>query len=489
MLGLHTTAQAVLAVLLATSPASSSPSTSLPTEAGGRLWLEAADTRAKVAMPSLAPLVRGVEPAVVSVFVESRVGARVDLDAPFFDLFRRFGWRLEVPDVINRGQGTGFIIHPDGYALTNEHVIEGAAKIQVRLSGTSEMVSATVVGADAATDVALLKLAGDRHDWPAVALGNSDGLQVGDFVVAIGNPFGLSQSVSLGIVSAKGRRDVAPSGRSGLHDFIQTDASINPGNSGGPLLDMNGAVVGINAALNAQAQGISFAIPINMVKREIPELLRTGRVERAWIGVSIRNVAPAIAKALGLDRARGALVVQLVDGGPGARAGLKRGDVITTFDGKAIDDSSDLPLLAASAGVGRRVTLGLIRDGQRKDLQLTLTAMPRAVARELTTTPTSPSPPVSNVLGLELETLNDIHRQQLGVPATQAGAVVVGVQADSPAAESGLEPGDIVITFNDVAITDAPSCAKAIEATPRAALVKLLVIRERETLFFALLKP
>jgi serine protease Do len=146
-------------------------------------------------------------------------------------------------------------------------------------------------------------------------------------------------------------------------------------------------------------------------------------------------------------------------------------------------------LLAASAGVGRRVTLGLIRDGQRKDLQLTLTAMPRAVARELTTTPTSPSPPVSNVLGLELETLNDIHRQQLGVPATQPGAVVVGVRPDSPAAESGLEPGDIIITFNDVAIIDAPSCARAIEATPRAALVKLLVIRERETLFFALLKP
>ena len=488
MNGSHTTAQAVLVLLLATSPASSSPSTSLPTEAGGRLWLEASDTRVKVAMPSLAPLVRGVESAVVSVFVESRVGARVDLDAPFFDLFRRFGWRLEVPDVINRGQGTGFIIHPDGYALTNEHLIEGAAKIQVRLSGTSEMVSATVVGADAATDVALIKLAGDRHDWPAVALGNSDGLQVGDFVVAIGNPFGLSQSVSLGIVSAKGRRDVAPSGRSGLHDFIQTDASINPGNSGGPLLDMNGAVVGINAALNAQAQGISFAIPINMVKREIPELLRTGRVERAWIGVSIRNVAPAIAKALGLDRARGALVVQLVDGGPGARAGLKTGDVITTFDGKAIDDSSDLPLLAASAGVGRRVTLGLMRDGLRKDVQLTLTAMPRAVEREPILSPSS-APPVSNVLGLELETLNDIHRQKLGVPATQPGAVVVGVRPDSPAAESGLEPGDIIITFNDVAIIDAPSCARAIEATPHAALVKLLVIRERETLFFALLKP
>ncbi len=446
-------------------------------------WTERTASRARVPMPSLAPLVKEAEASVLSIYVESRSG--VDPNDPRLDFFRRFG--VEVPDFKQQGQGTGFLIHPDGYAITNHHVIEGATKIKVRVGGAPELITATVVGDDPRTDVALIKLEGNRK-WPAIPLGDSTALQVGDFVIAIGNPFGLSQSVSTGIISAKSRRDVAPSGRQGLYDFIQTDASINPGNSGGPLVNMDGEVVGINSAINAAAQGIGFAIPINMVKAAIPDLKKNGHVERGWMGVGIRRVDPNIAKGLGLDRPRGALVSQVSANGPAFKAGLKPGDVITKFDGTLIEDSSDLPLLAAGAGVGKTVPIELVRDGEARSGKLVLAALPKddsdtpaaAVAAE------EQNP---GRIGVRVDTLDDNMRRRIDVGSDKRGVVIVGVEPGGAAADAGLEPGDLVTDVNGKAVVDANGFVKAVGAVKSGGLLKLIVIKKGATTFIALAKP
>jgi serine protease Do len=451
-------------------------------------WVERSSPAARVEIPSIAPLVREADPAVLSIYVESSRGPQIDPRDPRLEWFRRRGFNFEIPDFKQQGQGTGFIIHPEGYALTNHHVVEGATKIQVRLDGRRETYNAIVVGDDPRTDVALIKLEGNRKDWPVLPLGDSDALHVGDFVVAIGSPFGLDQSVSMGIVSAKGRRDIAPSGRRGLYDFIQTDASINPGNSGGPLLNLAGEVVGINAAINAAGQGIGFAIPINLVKKLIPDLKKNGRVERAWIGVSISEVRPDVAKGLGLESARGALVTQVVDGSPGYKAGLRPGDVITKFDGRSINDSSDLPLLASTAGVGRTVPLELVRDGELRSAKVTLGAMPQDDADK---TPPRPSPAAEEPgkLGVRIDSLNDDLRRRMELPSNQKGAVIVGVDPSSVAAQAGLQQGDVIVELNGKSISDARSFVKALDAIKSGTLLKMLVVRSGATTFIAMTKP
>lgn len=461
---------------------------SLPTLAAAesRPWIERADAKPKVAIPSAAPLVREVEPAVLSIYVEAK---GIDMDDPRLELFHGFGMR--VPDFQRKGEGTGFIIHPDGYALTNNHVVENATKIQVRVGNSKELVSAVVVGADPRTDVALIKLDGGRKDWPALPLGDSEALQVGDFVIAVGNPFGLSQSVSMGIVSAKSRRDIAPSGRRGLYDFIQTDASINPGNSGGPLVNLAGEVVGINAAVNAAGQGLGFAIPINMAKRLVPELKDKGRAQRAYIGVSVQDVRPGVAKALGLPSPEGALIAQVLDASPGFKAGLKPGDVITRFNGKQVSDSSDLPLFAADAGVGATVSLELMRDGERRSAKVTLAAMPDDESREGRSGASAPPDPAESPgkLGIKLDTLSDELRARLELPGKVKGAVIVQIDEQGLAAEAGMRRGDVVTEINGAKVADAAAFVKALDKVPSGKLVKLLVLRAGATTFVALLKP
>lgn len=462
---------------------------SLPTLAAaqGRPWVERTNAAPKVAIPSAAPLVREVEPAVLSIYVEA---SSIDKDDPRLELFRGFGMR--VPDFQRKGEGTGFLIHPDGYALTNHHVVENATKIQVRVGNTKELVGATVVGTDARTDIALIKLDGSRRDWPALPLGDSEALQVGDFVIAVGNPFGLSQSVSMGIVSAKSRRDIAPSGRRGLYDFIQTDASINPGNSGGPLLNLAGEVVGINAAVNAAGQGLGFAIPVNMAKRLIPELKEKGRAERAYIGVQIQDLRPDLAKGLGLAKPEGALVSQVVDGSPGFKAGLRPGDVITRFNDKAIADASDLPLLAAEAGVGKTVALELVRDGEKRSARVTLAAMPgddTGSAKAGAKAPPDQAEQATGKLGIRVDTLDDELRARLELPAKARGAVIVQLEEGGAAAEAGLRRGDVVTELNGQRVTDARSFVTVLDRVPSGKLLKLLVLREGATTFVALLKP
>jgi serine protease Do len=274
------------------------------------------------------------------------------------------------------GLGTGFIVSQDGYILTNEHVVGDAQQIRVRLSDRREY-DAELVGADTTTDIALIKINSDTP-LPAVPLGDSDKLEVGDWVVAIGSPLGLDHTVTAGIVSAKERRAINPGGRiSPYDDFIQTDASINPGNSGGPLLNTRGEVVGINSAVSTQGQGIGFAIPINMAKTILPQLNSTGQVDRSWLGISIGEVPPDAVKAYGLADTKGALVADVVPGGPAEKAGLSRREVILAFDGKLIDRAEDLPWLASTAGVGKRVEVLVAGPNGKRTVQITLERLPQ----------------------------------------------------------------------------------------------------------------
>ncbi|MDP2340290.1 MAG: PDZ domain-containing protein [Deltaproteobacteria bacterium] len=451
----------------------------------GELWTESS-AEPRVAIPSLAPLVRDSEMAVLSIEVESNASSSVDPRA-----LRMFG--MEAPDFKQRGQGTGFLISPEGYALTNHHVVEGATRIKVRVGGRSEVVSASVIGDDPRTDVALIKLDGKYPGggaWPHLPLGNSDALQVGDFVVAVGNPFGLSQSVSLGILSAKGRRDIAPSGRQGLYDFLQTDAAINPGNSGGPLLNLAGDVIGINSAINAAGQGIGFAIPVNLVKKLLPDLKDKGRVERSWIGVAIQRVGADLAAGLGLERPRGALVSQVVADGPAFHAGVKPGDVIVKFDGRVIEDSSDLPLLASTTGVGRVVPLELLREGELRSAKVKLGAPPKSADAATGRRDDEKAGKVeAGRLGVRIDTLDDELRARLELPGKQKGAVIVRVQPGSPAGEAGLAPGDVVVDVNGGAVADREGFVAAVERVPVGKLLKLLVLRGGSTTFVALPKP
>ena len=275
-----------------------------------------------------------------------------------------------------QGQGTGFLISPDGYILTNDHVVGSASRIKVRLED-DRVFEGKVVGTDNATDIALIKIEGSAP-FPTVQLGDSDQLAIGEWVVAIGNPFGLDHTVTAGIVSAKGRRDVNPSGRRNhYYDFIQTDASINPGNSGGPLLDMHGEVVGINSAISAQGQGIGFAIPVNMAKILLPQLKQDGKVTRSYIGVSIGPVTQQLAVKLDLPDTSGALVGAVSPGSPADKAGLHDGDVIVMFDGKPIHRHDDLPWLASTAGVGRTVPIVVAEPGGKtREIRITLEEKP-----------------------------------------------------------------------------------------------------------------
>ncbi|HLV66791.1 MAG TPA: trypsin-like peptidase domain-containing protein [Polyangiaceae bacterium] len=273
--------------------------------------------------------------------------------------------------VVGQGLGSGFVYDSNGFILTNNHVIESASEISVVFGRTRE-VSATVVGRDPPTDVAVLRV--EATGLPALALGDSDAVRVGDWVVAIGNPFGLQHTVSAGILSAKGRthQDVRGLDETGYYEFLQTDASINPGNSGGPLLDTNGRVVGINTAIRAEANSIGFAIPVNMVKEILPRLLKDGWVRRSKVGVQVSSVQPEDAERLQLGSVLGALVTNVIPGGPADRAGLRVDDVILEFDGKPVSGAERLRWIASLAGVGRTVTLRIARGGRLFETRVTL---------------------------------------------------------------------------------------------------------------------
>jgi len=389
---------------------------------------------------------------------------------PFGDFFGPFEGNQ--PDRKQQGVGSGFIMSKEGYILTNNHVVEGADQIKVKLAGGKEF-EGKVVGRDPKTDLALVKIEGNA-DLQALKLGNSDDLKVGNWVVAVGSPFGLEQTVTAGIVSAKGR--VIGSGP--YDNFIQTDASINPGNSGGPLINLQGEVVGINTAIIASGQGIGFAIPINMAKEVAPQLQKRGHVTRGLLGVAIQDVTPELAKSLGLKESKGALVSQVVPGGPADKAGIEQGDVIVSFDGRMVDDSKDLPRIVASTTVGKTVTVKLLRDGKEVESQAKVGEMEEENTTETEQSPIHPS------LGVTVQNLTPQIARELGLKKS-AGVVVTGVEPGSPAAEASIQTGDVIQAVNRKPVKNVDDFVKIVEKAKGDGSLLLLVQRGQNTLFAA----
>ena len=322
--------------------------------------------QAAAGLPDLSRLAENTIPAVVGVITTQAPPPGAD-DDQLKDLFER------LHDGPRRGIGSGFIIQRDGWILTNAHVVEGAARVEVDLGGGAPKLPAKVIGADAESDVALLKVDAGRP-LPTVPLGDSDHIAIAEWVLVIGSPFGLDHTVTKGIVSHTGRTDISPVGRPGSYDFIQTDASINPGNSGGPILNLRGEVIGIATAVNATGQGIGFAIPINMAKEIVGQLRDKGRVVRSWLGVAVREAPPES----GLVAPKGVVVTEVATGGPAAAAGLQVGDVITGFQGHDIRNSGRLRWYVSTAGVGREVELKLRRAGAERSVRVSLAQVPAA---------------------------------------------------------------------------------------------------------------
>ena len=351
-----------------------------------------------------------------------------------------FGGFFNHPQIPNdrpvQGAGSGVIINSGGTILTNNHVVEGAKEVTVTLADKQEF-KAEVVGRDPKTDLAVLKINAGKS-LPAATLGNSDQLQVGDYVMAVGNPFGLSSTVTTGIVSAKGR----VIGAGPYDDFIQTDASINPGNSGGPLFNMQGEIVGINTAIISGGQGIGFAIPVNTAKPLIPQLVEKGKVTRGYLGVNIQTVTPELASALKLQGTKGVLVADVVSGGPAEKAGIQRGDVITAFNGKAVEDSHELPAMVAATPVDKEASVTVVRDGKEHLFSAKIVAMEAD-----DNTPGDSKQPAQGKWGLQLQDLNPQLAKQLGLKVEQ-GAVVVGVQPGSPADQGAIRQGEVIVEVN-----------------------------------------
>ncbi len=423
-------------------------------------------------------LAEKVRPGVVNIKVTKTV-KNLDYDLspfgnrnPFGDFFGPFPNDSTPRRFQQDGVGSGFVISKDGYVLTNNHVVDRADQIKVRLSNGNEY-TAKVVGRDEKTDLAVLKIAGSS-DLRPLALGNSDDLKVGSWVVAVGSPFGLEQTVTAGIVSAKGR--VIGSGP--YDDFIQTDASINPGNSGGPLINMNGEVVGINTAIVASGQGIGFAIPIDTAKEIIPQLEQKGHVTRGWLGVGIQEVTPDLSKSFGMKEAKGALVSQVMKDGPAEKAGIEQGDVILEFDGKTIAGSKDLPRIVASTPVGKTVMIKLSRGGKTVEREVKVGEM------EAKTTAAKASPSSGKSLGISIQNLTPDVARGLGLKR-DSGVVITRVEPGSPASEAGLQTGDVILQVNRGQVKDAQDFIQKAEKAKDQESVLLLIQRGQNNLFAA----
>jgi len=437
-------------------------------------------------VPSFAEVAEQLKPAVVNISTTQVVQGPsqrfrgpqgpqpFDERDPFGELFERFFRGSAGRREAHKGSlGSGFIIAKDGYIITNNHVVEHATDIKVSLSNAEEF-AAKVVGTDPQTEVALIKIEA-HHELPVVPLGDSDQLRVGEWVIAIGNPFGLGQTVTAGITSAKGR----VIGAGAFDDFIQTDASINPGNSGGPLFNLDGEVIGINTAIVPMGQGIGFAIPINLAKEVLIQLRQKGRVTRGFLGIQVQEVGPKLARSFGIEQQRGALVAYVQPGSPGERAGIKTGDVIVEFNGHQIASLHDLPRLVANTPPGRNAGVRLIRQGRERALRVQISDTPKELIRK-----SEPGVPAEE-LGLRVQEQKRDTPQELG--STNSPAVVVAdVEEGSPADESGMSRGDVILEVNRQQVVNVQDFQAALGDSANGKSVLMLIRRGDRTVYVGL---
>jgi len=433
---------------------------------------------------SFSDLAKKASPSVVNVSTVKVVKGRERMplpfggpfgqEDPFRDFFERF-FRDQIPkDYRQQSLGTGFIIDKEGFILTNNHVVEQTDEIKVKLSDDREFV-AEVVGRDSKTDLALIRIKPEGELVP-LPLGDSDDLEIGDWVVAIGNPFGLGHTVTAGIVSAKYRQI----GAGAYDNFIQTDASINPGNSGGPLLNTAGEVVGINTAILSRSGGsvgIGFAIPVNMAK-DLPPELKKGKVIRGWLGVMIQKITPELKEKLDLKDERGALVADVTAGGPAENAGIERGDVIVSFDDKPIEEMNDLPYIVASTPVGKEVPVEVIRKGKKKRIEVKVGELEEE----------KEAPVVSEAtpdLGMVVKEITPELARNFGL-SESSGLEVAQVESNSPAGEAGVKPGDIILEVDQVEVRSVQEFNRKMESYKVGDTVLFLLKRGTATLYLTL---
>ena len=434
---------------------------------------------------SFADLAEKVGPAVVNISTTSTVtvpgnpfhqffgqGQEGDNDQ-FNDFFKHFF--KETPDRKMKQQslGSGFITSKDGYIITNNHVVDKAEEIKVKLSDGREF-KAKVIGRDETTDLALIKITDPSGNLPILALGDSEKMRVGDWVLAIGNPFGLEHTVTQGIISATGR--VIGSGP--YDDFLQTDAPINPGNSGGPLVNLRGEVVGINTAIFSGGQGLGFAIPSAMAKTVTTQLRENGKVVRGYIGVTIQSVTPELAKSFGLKESRGALVGDVVKGGPAEKGGVRIGDVIVTFDGRRVKSSNDLPRMVAVTPVGKTVDVVIIREGKEHHLSLKVEELTKEKIAAQTSTPLQS-------FGMKVDNITPQMRQQFGTADT-SGVIVVSVEQGGLADMAGIQQGDVIKEANRKTVRNLADFNEIIAKSGKGEPVLLLLKRDKQTFFVTL---
>jgi len=426
---------------------------------------------------SFSELAERVKPAVVNISTTKTTSGR-NFGSPFGrspfgdDFFDRFFGDIPQREFKQRSLGSGFVISNDGYIFTNNHVVEKADKILVKLSDNREY-EAKIIGTDTKTDIALIKIK-PSNSLPVVEIGDSDQVKVGEWVIAIGNPFGLEQTVTAGIVSAKGR----VIGAGPYDNFIQTDASINPGNSGGPLFSMDGKVIGINTAIVAQGQGIGFAIPINMAKGILGDLKTKGKVTRGWLGISVQDITEDIAKNLNYKDKKGALVSDVFKGDPADKAGIKVGDIVIEINHKPIKDTHELLLTIATMQVGERVSIKAIRDG--KEIAFQVVVAERKDKVDMVSTKGS-----TGHFGIAAQDITPEMAKQLGIPR-EGGVIVTEVLNGSPADDVGIQPQDIIVQVNRVKINSMKDYTREISKAIEKKSVTLLIKRGNSSFFVAL---
>ena len=456
-------------------------------------------------LPSVADLAERLLPAVVEISVESKAeggGPAIQMpdlpdNSPFKDFFDDFFKRHQQDQNKDQGRpvtslGSGFIVDSSGLIVTNNHVVEGAEAIEVRLED-STILKAELVGRDPKTDLAVIRVKSDKP-LPTVAFGDSDHLRIGEWVLAIGNPFGLGGSVSLGIVSARNRDiNAGP-----YDDYIQTDAAINKGNSGGPLFNLKGDVIGINTAIfspSGGSVGIGFSVPANTAKGVVDQLVKYGETRRGWLGVKIQSVTDDIAETMGMDSPRGALIADVTKTGPAEKAGIEAGDVIVEFNGRPVREMRDLPRIVAETEIGKQVTVRLLRQG--KEMTVTAEVGRLEDGEKLVATQDAgngtggPAPAVVTTLGMTLTTLTEELRAKYGVDADVKGAVITEVAAEGPAADKRLEVGDVITEAGEKEVTGAADISARIDEAQKAGKSSVLLLvakggKQAEMRFIAL---